>query len=172
MDKKNKWREIVIGNFTSTDQMVKVLTEKNIEITPFASRILEKMPLEATPKKISVVEITPSELGFTARPQREEIYDRAERMGFRLVPPEVGPELLLIDPTFPNYAVLVGMYIAMQPIADDRGNNATFSLEGTDHVEYDTDGRPTVFMGKPKLFAGTGLGIGYDIASIWIFLRK
>ncbi len=172
--KLNVWKTLTLDRFDSVDAIEKALTRKNISVSKFALEVLQGIPLVKDQQKIELIKISPRYLGFTVRDQaqREVILDRAKKIGLRLVPPQVGSQVLLEDPQAPNECVEEGMYIGMNPVSTARGESGIFAIEGTLHAEYDGEGRgPTITSGVPVLSASSGLGIGYDLDSEWIFMR-
>lgn len=163
------WKVIDLKIFSSVDAIEKALAAKDISIASFALQVLEKMSLQKSDQRIELVKVSPKDLGFSSNPQREEIYERAKKVGLKSVPPEIGPQLLLEYPECPNEYALAGMYIGMDAIITSQGDAGIFSLKGTQDAEYDTDGRPSIYATKPTLRASAGLGIGYDIGSGWVF---
>lgn len=78
----------------SADALRKALTDADITVTDLANDILEN-ELATEPQEVTLVIVTVAELGFPNGANREEIYTRGLKRGFKLCPSEVGPQLRL-----------------------------------------------------------------------------
>jgi len=83
--------------------------------------------LSRTKTEVDLVVLSISELGFgTQKPSINNIYARAESLGFELCPAEVGPQLRLQYLDQPPGELL---HIAMQPIARYNGDLVDLDIE-------------------------------------------
>ena len=73
-------------------------------------------------KQYDLVKFTVTQLGLPSGTTTSEIYARAEELGLKLCPPEIGPQLRLV---YPRNEWLI---IAMKQITDRRGRPRVFYL--------------------------------------------
>lgn len=110
------WKSIEIGKY-KTIEALKEAVRKNNTISLWAEQILDKISLSPK-KKINIVKMTVEELGFPNGATTKEIFEKAEKLGLKLCPPEVAAYLRIEYTDQPLYKWLV---IAMEPIKDSDG---------------------------------------------------
>lgn len=105
----------------SGEELEKELKSKNINISDYASDMLEKLS-PSSPEHLDLVRLTVKDFGFPNGATTDEIYQKAEELGLELCPQDTGPNLRLQNST-PDY-----MYIAMKQISDRDGSPSVFYL--------------------------------------------
>jgi hypothetical protein len=111
------WKTIKLGTGLKTaDDFRKALKASGFRIGDYANDILGKPAFIAAVKEteMELVKASVGELGFKNGANQQEIYQKAQELGLKLCPNEVGPQLRLQYPDQPNGEWLV---IAMEPIA-------------------------------------------------------
>jgi len=148
-----KWRTVRIGTYSSMEEFLQALSSGGFRISPSAADILKKTPLAQAETEIELVLVNPRNLGFTERPRRDEIYNRAQELGLDLLPAEVGPQLRL------QYADQLRdelLMIGMDPIADSGRYLREF------YVERDEQGHWLgAYWGLPSEV--------WHLDSLWVF---
>ncbi len=94
--------EATIGNKTK-EELIRELEEKEsstnpadkIYISDSARSMLQKPEFAAIsqPEKINLIKLKVQDLGFEKNPTTDQLYSRAEELGLKLCPPEIGPHL-------------------------------------------------------------------------------
>ena len=82
--------------------------------------------VEKNPRKLALVRLTISTLGFERGATTDEIYAKAQSLGLELCPAEVGPSLRLKYKDQPLYEWL---FIGMKQVADSGGGPDVFILD-------------------------------------------
>ncbi len=100
--------------------------------------------------ELKLLNVSVAELGFPHGARTEEILARAKQFGFKLCPPETGPQLRLQYPDQPHGETLL---IAMVPLRDGEGDTFIFYLGHTDSLwilGYYSDDWPAGFWFKDR----------------------
>ena len=129
------WKTIKLGTGLKTAaDFRKALKAGGFRIGDWANDILGKPAFSAATKEVEVelVKVLVRELGFKNGATRQEIYQRAQELGLKICPNEVGPQLRLQYKDQPNGEWIV---VAMEPMTDALGNLGLF------FVRHDGDGR-------------------------------
>jgi len=134
-----KQGEATIGNKTK-EELIKKLEERassanqedKIYISNGAQSMLQKpeFAVISEPEKINLIKLKVQDLGFENDPTIEQIYKRAEELGLKLCPPEVGPHLILnYEEVFKREQPKVEYFrIAMKQITDSSGYSYVFDV--------------------------------------------
>ena len=126
------FKTIKLGTGLKTaDDFRKALKGNSCVVSDWANDILGKSVFTAAFEEIEVdlVKATVRELGFKSSARRDQIYDRARELGFKLCSPEVGPQLRLQYKDQPNRERIL---IGMEPITDSDGYLDVFGVERDD----------------------------------------
>ncbi|KKQ53265.1 MAG: hypothetical protein US72_C0002G0055 [Microgenomates group bacterium GW2011_GWC1_38_12] len=99
-----------------------VLKAKNIYISNWAQDILQKTDFSREAKTYKLVQFTVEQLGFSSGATTDQIYAKAQELGLKLCPAEVGPRLRL------QYDGKDWKLIAMKQITDRGGLPSVFYL--------------------------------------------
>jgi hypothetical protein len=120
-----------------------------------ANEIIGKRDFELsrTPTQIELVLLSGKDLGFlpTGQPSLQEIYRRAEELGYALCPPEVGPQLRL---QYTDQKVGEFLLVAMPGIRNYDGNETIFSVGngGAGLALIGSSGKPDFRVPSTKFF--------------------
>lgn len=89
-------KEVWIGGLTK-DELLQNLNIKNIGINEFGLQILNHKNFTTSPikTKITTIIISVGDLGFQKGAPTKDIYQKAEELGFKLCPAELGPHMRL-----------------------------------------------------------------------------
>lgn len=123
------WKTIKLGTGLKTaDDFRKALKASGFKIGDWANDILGKPAFTAASKEIELelVKVSVGELGFKNGATRQEIYQRAQELGLKTCPNEVGPQLRLQYKDQSNGEWLL---VAMEPITDSDGDLGLFRVE-------------------------------------------
>jgi hypothetical protein len=126
------WKTIKLGTGHQTaDDFRKALKKAGRRIGDWANGILGKPAFTAATEEteVNLVNISVAELSFPNGATRKEIYEKAQKMGLSLCPPEVGPQLRLQYKDQPNGEWLL---IGMEPITVSGGGLRVFGVERDD----------------------------------------
>ncbi len=126
------WRTVEIGTHRNIEALRKDLIVVGAKIGVWGDDILGKTKLSRKHQTLYLVAPTVRELGFPNGAPLRDIYDAGLRVGYKLCPAEVGPQLRLRYMDQPSGEVL---RIAMNPIIDSDGKEIIFSV-----VQYDEEG--------------------------------
>ena len=118
------WKTLLIGG-VSKDELSTRLRNKGFQFSRWADNLMSKLTTARKPHTVSLVRVTPKDLGFTEMPTTPELFARAKEHGLDLCPAEVGPHLrlALADQQKGDY-----FWVAMEPIIDLHGNPSVFDL--------------------------------------------
>lgn len=122
------WKTVKLGTGLKTaDDFRKALKASGFKIGDWANDILGKPAFKAATKEseLELVRVTVGELGFKNGATRQEIYQRAQELGLKICPNEVGPQLRLQYKDQPNDEWVI---IAMEPITVSGGNLKLFGV--------------------------------------------
>jgi hypothetical protein len=103
--------DLTIGGKTP-QQLEKALASSGFVVCDYAGDILKSRGFTtlSKPQTLSLVRIKVADLGLTGEPTTDEVYERANSLGFDLCPAEVGPQLRLAYKDQPVYEWLhIGM---------------------------------------------------------------
>jgi len=123
------WRTLKLGTGLKTaDDFRSALKEADGNIGDCGNDILGKLAFAVSPeeKEVGLIVVSVAEIGFEGGATRVDIYRRAQELGLDLCPNEVGPQLRLQYKDQPKGELLL---IAMEPIADSRGDLYVFNVE-------------------------------------------
>lgn len=120
---KLTFREVWIGGL-SKEELLQDLEDNKIGINAYGLQIINHKDFIITParEKLQIVEISLSDLGFSKGATTQEVYRQAQRLRFKLCPPELAVHMRLqyidfsqpIDPIAGNW-----QNIAMKELSDD-----------------------------------------------------
>jgi hypothetical protein len=122
------WKSVQIGNFTSKRVLYGALEDAECGIGDTAEEMLV-MPgftLSDVATKLNIVVLSVDELGLAGENVAlGDIYAQAQKLGFALCPPEVGPQLRL-----QYFEQPIGEFldVAMAPIKTREGPSGIFSV--------------------------------------------
>lgn len=130
------WTSVTIGVLKSAEEYEQALKGRNIGCTHSTRWILDRMPFVEEPEKLELVLVARDDLGYDLDGSRyEDICRRAQELGLRLCPAEVGPALRLALPTIAEQApqMMHPYLIAMEPVKtgserDGREESDIFAL--------------------------------------------
>jgi len=126
------FKTIKLGTGLKTaDDFRKALKGNRCVVSDRANDILGKPAFTAATEEIEVdlVKATVGELGFKSGARRDQIYDRARELGFKLCSPEVGPQLRLqYKDQLDDEQILIGM----EPIPHSDDYSHVFIVERPD----------------------------------------
>ena len=152
------FKTIKLGTGLKTaDDFRKALKGNRCVVSDRANDILGKLAFTAATEEIEVdlVKATVGELGFKSGARRDQIYDRARELGFKLCSPEVGPQLRLqYKDQLNGERILIGM----EPITDSDGNLGVFSV-----------GRVVSVLRLDVRYASPG--VVWGSVARWVFVR-
>jgi hypothetical protein len=136
------WKTIKVGNYKNVYELCKALENSGFSINRDAEYILgvgghtfldetrfceSPFILEATEKRIHLVNLSVADLGFKKGATYKDICDKAKEFGLELCPNEVGPQLRLqYKEQLKKDAWL--LYVAIKPIIDFDGSQNIFEL--------------------------------------------
>ena len=123
---RNVWKTVALGEFTNSFALRNALDAADCGIGDLAEEALARpeFKLASIKTEVDLVVVSPAELGLTAElVSLRDIYDRAEKLGLRLAPAEVGPALRLqyLDQPIGEF-----LHIGMKPIVTWQGDPAIF----------------------------------------------
>ena len=125
------WKTITLGTHRTVGDLHTALKQGGNEVNGWAKDIMSKpaFTLAEEEHELQLVKVTVKELGFTDRTRFDRICDRAQELGLKLCPAEVGPQMRLqyADQTNPEYLV-----IAMEAITDSGGGPHVFYVSRYD----------------------------------------
>ena len=128
------WKTIKIGTGLLLSGFVRAFRRADCIVSNCAKDILSKPAFTVSQKEqeVKLVKLTVRESGFKEGATTKEIYERAQELGLKLCPAEVGPQLRLQYLDQPKGERLG---VAMKPILDSGGDLLVFD------VEHDVVGR-------------------------------
>lgn len=135
--------ELTIGTLTASELEEKLgetdaQRDRRFQVSSYARSMLHNQKqfigpvdqrhreLHGKPETLALVRLTVADLGFPRGATTDEIFDRAQKLGLELCPPETGPHYRLQSTDQP-----MGdwFYIGMKQVADAGGNPLVFLLE-------------------------------------------
>jgi len=120
------WKTIKLGTGPKTaDEFRHLLCDGEFRLNDWASDILGNPAFKEADEEteIDLVKVTVAELDFKDGARRDQIYERAQKLGLELCPAEVGPQLRLQYQDQPNGEWVL---VAMEPIFDSVGDPGIF----------------------------------------------
>lgn len=120
------------------EQYEQSITELGYIVSDYAKHMMQQMSPLSGSQSINLVSFTVEQLGFPSGATYAQIKSKAQELGLKLCPPQVGPELRLQYTDQPNSEYL---RIAMDPIPDPFGDPSLFRVH-----RYD-DGAPWLLNG-------------------------
>lgn len=123
------WETLKLGTSLATaDEFRGALKRAGFKISDWATDILGKPAFKVATEEteVDLVVVSVAGLGFASGATREDIYNRAQKLGLKLCPPEVGPQLRL---QYHDQLESEWLFVAMEPIADSDGYSSVFRVE-------------------------------------------
>jgi len=154
------WKTIKLGTgIKDANGFCTALKKAGCKVTDLAKDMLSKPAFTVTTeKKVELILVSITDLGFKMSATRANIYNQAKKFGLELCPAEVGPQLRLQYNRQPKYERLA---IGMEPIADYDGN---FRIFGVDRF----DGHKRWLNGYPA--DGYTFSL-WRVSHRWVFVR-
>lgn len=145
--KFTSWKTINIGTYKSTYDLREMLIKSHFKIDQLVESVITTplFTITDTEREIQLVNISSEELGYKGGCKYEYLYKKAEKLGLKICPAEVGPQLRLQYTNQPKGEYL---YIAMIPIEDRREHWGSITNNGSRIFEIKHDKH--------------GLGLGYS----------
>ena len=110
------------ASMQSPEQVKTKLESKGIWVGDYAKDLLDKTEYSKEQKQYKLVQFTVGQLGFPNGATTEQVYAKAEELGLKLCPAEVGPQLRL------SYPGKDWKLVAMEQIPDRYGDPGVFGL--------------------------------------------
>lgn len=112
---------------------------KSFEVSEYAYSMIDNEKfVVGDPETLNLVHLSVADLGFPRGATTKEIFERAQKLGLALVPPETGPRLRL---SYGNQPSSEYLYMGMDPIADSDGHLSVFRVlrhgDGGAWLSYD-----------------------------------
>ena len=123
---QNVWKKVALGEFANSFALRNALDAADCGVGDLAGEALARpaFKLASIKTEVDLVVVSAAELGLTADfVSLRDIYDRAERLGLRLAPAEIGPALRLqyLDQPIGEF-----LHIGMKPIVTWQGDHVIF----------------------------------------------
>ncbi len=153
------WKTIKLGTGLKTaDDFRRAFKADGLRISDWANDLLNKQAFKPADKEteVDLVVVSVAELGFPQGATRQEIYNRAQKLGLDLCPPEVGPQLRL---QYKERPMREGLLVGMEPITDSDGFPYVFRV-----VRVGDD----LWLSRDYGYAGRFWGGN----GRWVFLRR
>ncbi|MEX0652153.1 MAG: hypothetical protein WD509_01380 [Candidatus Paceibacterota bacterium] len=121
------WKTINIGTYKNVEELKRAIKEKGFRIGSWAEDVLhsESFTMSKTEKKVDLVRITPSGLGFSNGAYRKDIYKKATEAGLEICPLEVGPQLRI---QYLHQPRLESLQIGMESQFDSENHESQFRV--------------------------------------------
>src|SRR3989344_4605429 len=116
--------DLTIGG-VKPKELSKLLTANGHRVSDYAEDLMQKMPTLKNQQTISLIRTTVSAMGITGTPTTDQIYEKANELGWDLCQTEVGPHLRL---AYKDQPVNEWLYVGMKQIAGRRGDPRVFSV--------------------------------------------
>ena len=110
------------SSIQSPEQAKTKLESKGVWISDYGKDLLDKTEYSKEQKQYKLVQFTVGQLGFPQGATTDQIYAKAQELGLKLCPAEVGPQLRL------SYPGKDWKLIAMKQISDRDGSPNVFYL--------------------------------------------
>ena len=121
---KMTWKNIKYGTHTARE-LVSAIDE--FKVSKFAADTLKRIVVSAhNEKEIQLVKASNGQLGFAEKANRIDVYNRIVKLGFVLIPAELGPQLRRQYKDQPLGECLL---MAMLPVVDSSGIMRIFGVE-------------------------------------------
>ncbi len=114
------------SSIQSSKQAKTKLESKGIGVGDYGKDLLDKTEYSKEQKQYKLVQFTVGQLGFHQGATTDQVYAKAQELGLKLCPAEVGPQLRL------SYPGKDWKLIAMKQISDRDGRPNVFSLHSDD----------------------------------------
>lgn len=124
------WKTIQVGTYKTTNELHQALVVAGIVFEDWADELLTGVTLAPDPTEIDLVALNVSQLGFGSGATVYEIYRRAESLGLKICPAEVGPQLLLQGADQERHLIIAMKGINSRSIY---GRSLVFSLRHRDN---------------------------------------
>ncbi len=128
---KKIFRKTIELTSKTPEQYEQSITALGYTISDYAKYMMQQMPVVPESEPINLVSFTVEQLGFSGGATYAEIKEKAQQLGLKLCPPQVGPELRLQYTDQPNGEYLL---IAMDPMPVAGGYLALFYVNQLDSV--------------------------------------
>lgn len=127
------WKEIMIGGVPKEELLAR-LERNGFVVSAWAKDMMRQAAFTTAkrPRKVQLVRIKVSDLGFTEAPTTTDLFNRAKERGLALCSAEVGPHLRL---ALSDQPIGDCLWVAMELITDSVGDPSVFKLGS------DSDGR-------------------------------
>lgn len=132
------WKTIEIGPYQNANDFRRNLKSKGYDIEYWANDILAVFDRKVfITDKLRLVLVSAEQLGFKDVTIYQEIFKRAQEVGFKPLPPEAAPQLRLQYPDQPENEWL---HIGMEPILDSTGDQIIFDILHFDNHNHGNQG--------------------------------
>ncbi len=127
------------SSIQSPEQAKTKLESKGVWISDYGKDLLDKTEYSKEQKQYKLVQFTVGQLGFPQGATTDQIYAKAQELGLKLCPAEVGPQLRL------SYSGKDWKLIAMKQISARSGSPRVFlsSSDGSELGLFAYDARPS-----------------------------
>lgn len=127
---------VTLGSYKTNDSLREEILNRGYDISDEADVLLGKINPFTTTIPLPLYVVTLEQLGFASniQPTYETIIKKAQSLGYKLVPAEVGPLLRISYHDFlggndNNWSASDWLYVASQPITDASGHEDIFMIK-------------------------------------------
>lgn len=114
---------LVIGKDSPSD-LVKKMEKKGMKISSYAREMISKIPT-VPEQTIDIVKVTVGELGFMEAPTTDELFKRAKKNGYDLLPAIAA---LVLRLEYEDQTIDDWLYMGMEPITVSDGPPSAFCV--------------------------------------------
>jgi len=128
-DKKIRRENIEIGG-KSAEQLIAEMQSAGINISDYAKSMMknrEFVPGQSS-EEATLIRLSVGDLGFTGTATTDQIFERAQKLGLELCPPDTGPHYRL---KYRNQPLGEWVRVGMKQITDSGGDPFVFGLEAS-----------------------------------------
>ena len=120
-----RFTDIIVGNYEITEELLEAVKAAGIKASRCVESMLQKIEVEKTEREISLVIVTPEELGFKDAALMVDIIKKAKEFGLEKCVPEVAAQIMIQggDIIFEGDVI-----VAADPIQDSDGDPGLFVL--------------------------------------------
>lgn len=128
------WKIIQLGTPKTIPKLRQAILDGGNKIGPDGGDILDRITIAPKPIKLKLESATNAELGLPNGGSVRDTYGRIRKLGYKLCPAEVGPQLRRqwSDQPLGDFRL-----VAMEPISDSGGFLTVFYLEHDDGLLLD-----------------------------------
>lgn len=121
------WKTVKLGTYTSQNALKNDLKKKGVLMDNWVPNIITEpaFTIEREKRKIDLVNVSVTDLGFTKCAPLRDIYNRAFKLDLLLCPAEVGPQLRL---QYYNQPKGDWLCVATEPIIAPGGYQCIFNV--------------------------------------------